>query len=63
MVEDTEEGKQLDVYVITDVQDLQGCRLRINVHKWDTLDKPAHTITTPQFNQVWWSMCQLLIAN
>ena len=53
MVEDTGEGKQLDVYVITDVQDLQGCRLRINVHKWDTLDKPAHTVTTLQFNQVW----------
>ena len=55
------ENNQINVYVITDVQDLQGCRLRINIHKWDTLDKPARTITTQQFNQVRRSMYHLLI--
>ncbi|XP_072031155.1 beta-mannosidase-like [Amphiura filiformis] len=45
------QDKQLYVYVITDVQDLQNCKLRINIHKWDTLDKPMDTITTQQFNQ------------
>ena len=46
------QDKQLFVYTITDVQDLQNCKLRINVHRWDTLDKPAHTVTTQAFNQV-----------
>ena len=43
---------ELYVYVITDAQDLQDCTLRIDVRKWDTLDKPVYTFTTKPFNQV-----------